>query len=83
LAAAFLVARGQSAELLATIDQALEAVAETVESRLHGPETFVALARDRDPNAVLARIAPNPSAAVAFVPTMRCGGRLGRHGPAA
>jgi len=66
---AFLVARGQSAELLATIDQALEAVAETVESSITWAcTTFVALARDRDPNAVLARIAPNPSAAVAFVP---------------
>ena len=30
--------------------------------------TFVALAWDRDPHAVLASIAPNPSAAVAFVP---------------
>jgi hypothetical protein len=66
---AFLVARGQAAALLATIDQALDAVAETVESSIKWTcTTFMALARDRDSNAVLASIAPNPSAAVAFVP---------------
>jgi hypothetical protein len=66
---AFLVARCQSAELLATIDQALDVVAKTVERSIKWAcTTFVALARDSDPHAVLASIAPTSSAAVAFVP---------------
>jgi len=66
---AFLVAPGQAAAWLATIDQALEAVAETVERSMKWAcTTFVALAREREPNAVLASRAPNPSAAVALVP---------------
>jgi hypothetical protein len=55
--------------LLATIDQTLDAVAETVESSIEwAGATFVLLTRDGHPNPMLARILPNPPAAVAFVP---------------
>jgi hypothetical protein len=65
----FLVARCQSAALLAAIDEALDPVAETVARSIERPGTaFVPLARDGDPDARLAGIAPNPPAAVAFVP---------------
>jgi hypothetical protein len=60
---ALLVARRQSAEWLAAIDQTLNPVAETVERSIKGAcTTFVALARDGDPDAMLAGIAPNPPA---------------------
>jgi hypothetical protein len=55
--------------LLAAIDEALDAVAETVDGAIERPGApFVPLARDGDPDAMLAGIAPNPPAAVAFVP---------------
>jgi hypothetical protein len=66
---ALLVARCQSAEWLAAIDEALDPVAETVAGSIKRPGApFVPLARDGDPDAMLAGIAPNPPAAVAFVP---------------
>jgi hypothetical protein len=66
---ALLVACRPSAELLAAIDEALNPVAETVERSIGGARApFVPLARDGDPDAMLAGITPNPPAAVAFVP---------------
>jgi hypothetical protein len=55
--------------LLATIDQALDAVAETIEPTIEwASATFGSLPRDGDPDAMLARILSNPPAAVPFVP---------------
>jgi hypothetical protein len=65
---ALFVARRQSAELLTAIDQALDPVAEPVAGSIERPGApFVPLARDGDPEAMPAGIAPNPPAAVAFI----------------
>ena len=59
---------GQSTEWLTAIDQALNPVPQTVERVIEGAgTTFVALARDGDPDAMLTGILPNPPTAVAFV----------------
>jgi hypothetical protein len=61
---ALLVARRQSAELFAAIDEALDPVAETREGSIERPgATFVPLARHGDPNPMLARLVPNLPAA--------------------
>jgi hypothetical protein len=66
---AFLVARRETSKRLTAVDQALDAVAETGQRALERPgTTFVPLARDGDPDAMLAGLAPNPPAAVALVP---------------
>jgi hypothetical protein len=65
---ALLIAPRQPPELLAAIDQALDAVAETVHRSIEGAcAAFSPLARDGDADAMLARILPNPPAAVAFI----------------
>jgi hypothetical protein len=55
--------------LLAAIDQALDAVAKTVERPIEGAgAAFGPLARHGDADAVLAGLLPNPPAAVACIP---------------
>ena len=55
--------------MLATIDQALDAIAKSVQRAIERPgATFVPLARNGDPDAVLACLLPNLPAAVAFIP---------------
>jgi hypothetical protein len=66
---ALLITRCDASELLAAIDQALDPIPELVDGAIERPgATFVPLARDGDPHPMLARILPNPPAAVAFVP---------------
>jgi len=66
------------AEWLAAIDEALNPVAEPLERSVEGAcTTFVVLVRDGDPDAMLAGIAPNPPAAVAFVPHVAVRAALG------
>src|SRR4030095_10950317 len=80
---ALLVAHCQSAELLATIDQALDAVPETVEGAIERSlVTCILLVRDGDLDAMLAGIAPNAPAAVAFVPDDAVRATLGTAWPA-
>jgi hypothetical protein len=75
---ALLIARRQAPELLAAIDQALDAVAETVERPIEGAgAAFVLLARNGDPNPMLARIRPNLPTAVAFIAYDPMGSALG------
>jgi hypothetical protein len=66
---ALFVVRRQSAAWLAAIHEALDPVAETGERASERPRApVVPLARDGDPAAMLARLAPNPPTAVALVP---------------
>jgi hypothetical protein len=79
---ALLVARRQSAELLAAIDEALDPVAETVVGSIERPgATFVPLARNGDPNPMLARILPNLPATVPFIAHDTMGSALGAARP--
>jgi hypothetical protein len=64
--------------LLAAIDQALDAVAETVERTIEGAgAAFVLLAWNGDPHPMLARILPNLAAAVALIADDPMGAALG------
>jgi hypothetical protein len=62
---ALFVASGQAPKLLPSIDEPLNASAQTVEGAIERPlVTFMLLARDRDPDTVLACILPSVSAAI-------------------
>jgi hypothetical protein len=75
---ALLIARRQAPELLAAIDQALDAVAKTVECPIEwAGAVFVLLARNGHSDAMLARILPNLPAAVAFIAYDPLGSALG------
>jgi hypothetical protein len=63
-----LIASGQAPELLTPIDEPLDAVTQAVEGSLERPlATFILLARDRDPDAMLASVLSNLPAAVPFI----------------
>jgi hypothetical protein len=65
---ALLIARRQPPELLAAIDEPLDAVAEPVQRAIEGARAaFIPLAWDRNADAMLAGILPYPPAAVAFI----------------
>jgi hypothetical protein len=73
-----LVARCQSAELLAAIDEALEPVAETRAGSSEQPgATVVPLARQGEPKPLLAHMVPNLPAAVPWIAHDTMGSALG------
>jgi hypothetical protein len=62
------VASGQAPKLLTSIDEPLNAIAQTVEGAIERPlVTFILLVRDRDPDTMLACILPYVSAAIPFI----------------
>jgi hypothetical protein len=68
--------------LLTAIDQALNPVPQTVERAIEGAgTTFVALARDGDPDAMLTGILPKVPAAVPFIAYDTMGSALGAAWP--
>jgi hypothetical protein len=63
-----LIASGQAPELLTSIHEPLDAVTQAVEGSIERPlATFILLARDRDPDAMLASVLSNLPAAVSFI----------------
>ena len=66
---ALLVARRDASELLAPIDEPLNAVSEAVDASIERPgATLVRLTRDGEPYPMLAGILPNAPAAIPLVP---------------
>lgn len=75
---AFLVTRREASKLLATVDQALDAVAKPVERPIEGAgAAFVLLARNGDPHPMLTCILANLPAAVTFIADHPLGAALG------
>jgi hypothetical protein len=63
-----LIASGQAPELLTPIDKPLDTVTQAVEGSIERPlATFTLLARDGDPDAMLASVLSNLPAAVSFI----------------
>ena len=74
----FFVARGQAPKLLTPIDEPLNAIAQAVDGSIERPlVTFILLARDRNPDTMLAGILPDVPAAVPFIAHDAMGSALG------
>jgi hypothetical protein len=72
------VACGQAPKLLTPIDQPLNAVAQAVDGSIERPlVTFILLARDRDPDTMLASVLPYRPATISFIAHDTMGSALG------
>jgi len=76
------IARGQAPKLLTPIHKPLDAIAQTVDGSIERPlATLILLARDRDPDAMLAGIPPHVPAAVSLIAYDTMGSALGAAWP--
>jgi hypothetical protein len=72
------IACGQAPKLLTSIDEPLNAIAQAVEGSIERPlVAFILLARDREPDTMLAGILPYVSAAIPFIAHDPMGAALG------
>jgi hypothetical protein len=75
---ALFIACGQAPKRLTPIDEPLKAIAQAVDGSIERPlVTFILLARDRDPDTMLAGILPDVPAAVPFLAYDAMGSTLG------